>query len=115
MRHGNSNRKFGRVRKVRSALVKSLALSLVVKGKIQTTGPKASELRSYVEKMVTQGKKNTVTTRRLLTAKIGKAGADKILADLSPKYMERNGGYTRITKLPNRKSDNSSISVIEFV
>jgi large subunit ribosomal protein L17 len=115
MRHGNANRKFGRERKTRSALLRSLALSLVVNGKIKTTGAKASEIRSFVEKLVTRGKTETVTTRRLLTGKLGKPGAEKILKDLSPKYKDRKGGYTRITKLPARKSDGSAMSVIEFV
>lgn len=115
MRHSNVNRKFGRVRKVRNALVKSLALSLVVNGKIKTTGAKASSLRPFVEKLVTQGMSDTVTARRLLTSKIGAIGAKKIIADISPKYKDRKGGYTRITKLPARKSDGSAMSVIEFV
>lgn len=115
MNHHNTNRKFGRVRKVRNALLKSLALSLVVHGKIKTTDAKARELRPYMEKMITQGRPGTVTSRRLLTAKIGPIGAEKIVNDLSPKYKERAGGYTRITKLPARKSDGSLMSVIEFV
>ena len=115
MRHSNSNRKFGRVRKVRNALLKSLALSLVVNGKIKTTDAKARELRPYVEKMVTQGQIGTLSSRRLLIGKIGIIGAEKIVKDLSPKYVERKGGYTRITKLPARKSDGSAMAVIEFV
>lgn len=115
MRHHNTKRKFGRERKVRNALLKSLALALVTNGKIKTTGAKASEIRPYVEKMVTAGMKDTLTTRRLLTAKIGGIGAKKIVTDISPKYIDRKGGYTRITKLPARKSDGSAMSVIEFV
>ena len=115
MRHGNVNRKFRRERKVRNALMKALALSLVVNGKIKTTGPKASSLRPFVEKLVTQGMTDTVTTRRLLTSKIGGIGAKKLVTDISPKYKDRKGGYTRITKLPARKSDGSAMSVIEFV
>lgn len=115
MNHHNAKRTFGRVRKVRNALLKSLALSLVIHGKIKTTDAKARELRPYVEKMVTQGRPGTVTSRRLLTAKIGSIGAEKIVNDLSPKYKERAGGYTRITKLPRRVSDGSLMAVIEFV
>jgi len=115
MRHSNTNRKFGRERKVRNALLKSLALSLVKNGKIKTTGPKASSLRPFVEKMITAGMSDTVTTRRLLSEKIGTIGAKKIVTDISPKYKDRKGGYTRITKLPARLSDGSAMSVIEFV
>ncbi len=115
MRHHNANRKFGRVRKVRNALLKSLALALVTNNKIKTTDAKARELRPYVEKMVTQGRKNNLTSMRLLAAKIGPAGAKKIIKEISPKYAERVGGYTRITKLPQRLSDGSKMAVIEFV
>src|SRR5438045_1750999 len=115
MRHHNNKRKFGRERKVRSGLMKSLALSLVVNGKIKTTDAKARELRPFVEKMVTQGRAGTVTAKRLLVSKIGAIGATKIMNDVSPKYTGRSGGYTRITKLPARLSDGSFMAVIEFV
>ncbi len=115
MNHHNTNRKFGRVRKVRNALLKSLALSLVLHGKITTTDAKARELRPYAEKMVTQGRSDTVTARRLLSAKIGLPGTLKLIKDISPRYAKRAGGYTRITKLPRRKSDGSLMAVIEFV
>ena len=115
MRHHNTNRKFGRVRKVRNALLKSLALSLVLEGKIKTTDAKARSLRPYVEKMITTGKTNTVASKRLLVSKIGATGANKIIKDVSPKYVDRKGGYTRITKLPRRISDGSLMAVIELV
>lgn len=95
--------------------MKSLALSLVVNGKIKTTDAKARELRSFVEKMITAGKTDTVATHRALGARIGSVGAKKIIKDLSPKYAKRAGGYTRITKLPARLSDGSLMAVIEFV
>lgn len=115
MNHHKTKRKFGRERKVRVALVKSLALSLVLKGKIKTTDAKARELRPTVEKMITQGMLGTVASRRALTAKVGSQGAKKIVDDISPKYKDRKGGYTRITKLPARLSDGSLMSIIEFV
>lgn len=115
MRHHNAKRKFGRVKKVRDGLMKSLALSLVTKSKIKTTDSKARELRPFVEKMVTTGKSGTVAARRNLISKIGIIGANKIMKDISPKYAERSGGYTRITKLPQRVSDGSFMAVVEFV
>ncbi len=115
MNHHKTKRKLGRKRKVRNALVKSLALSLVLKGKIKTTDAKARELRPTVEKMITQGKSGTVAAQRSLVAKIGSIGAKKIVSEISPKYKDRKGGYTRITKLPARLSDNSLMAVIEFV
>jgi large subunit ribosomal protein L17 len=115
MNHHKTTRKFGRERKVRNALMKSLALSLVLNNKITTTDAKARELRPYVEKMVTTGRVNSVASRRNLVSKIGAMGADKLMKEVSPKYLKRVGGYTRITKLPARKSDGSLMAVIEFV
>ncbi len=115
MNHHKTKRKFGRVRKVRNGLMKSLALSLVVSGKIQTTDAKARELRPLIEKMVTTGRLATVAARRNLVAQIGSIGAEKLVKDISPRYMDRKGGYTRITKLPRRISDGSLMAVIEFV
>ena len=115
MRHHNTKRKFGRERKVRSGLIKSLALSLVLNGKIKTTETKARELRPYVEKMISQGRIDTLANRRNLISKIGLAGTRKIIKDISPKYVGRTGGYARITKLPQRVSDGSFMAVIEFV
>ena len=115
MRHHNANRKFGRVRKVRNALLKSLALALVLEGKIKTTDAKARELRPYAEKMISAGRINTVASKRLLISKVGSIATNKVLKDISPKYIDRKGGYTRITKLPARKSDGSLMAVIEFV
>src|SRR3989344_8353352 len=102
MRHHNQNRKFGRVTKVRKALLNSLARSLVLHQKIETTDAKARELRPFVEKLLTKGKKDTVANRRAITAKIG-AGATKVLfSSLSQKYEGRKGGYTRIVKSKRR-------------
>ena len=115
MRHGNVNRKFGRKASQRKALLKSLGYSLVVKGKIKTTEAKAKEVRPFVEKLVTMGKKQTVASRRELESRIGKIAAKKIALTLSPSYMARKGGYTRITKMIRRGSDGAPMAVIEFV
>lgn len=115
MRHSKSGRKFGRVRKVRKGLMKSLAVSLILNSKIKTTDAKARELRPFIEKMVTKGKVATLANRRNLISEVGTIGAKKILSDISPRYMDRNGGYTRITKLQARLSDGSLMAVVEFV
>ncbi len=115
MNHSNNKRTFGRERKVRNALLKSLALSLVLNGKIKTTDAKARELRPYAEKLVTQGRLGTTAARRLLSAKIGAEGAEKMMKVVALKYIGRAGGYTRITKLPARVSDAALMAVIEFV
>lgn len=115
MRHHNTTKKFGREKDQRNALMKSLALALVEREKIQTTTAKAKALRPFVEKMITKGKNATLANRRLLSAAIGEVGAKKIADVLSPKYKERAGGYTRITKLPARTNDASAMAQIEFV
>ncbi|MCU0660634.1 MAG: 50S ribosomal protein L17 [Candidatus Pacebacteria bacterium] len=117
MRHHNSVRKFGRKKNQRNALLKSLALSLVKSGKITTTEAKAKELRPFIEKLVTKGKTPTVASRRNITAKLQnrKPEVKKLVDEVAKKYEDRKGGYTRIMKLPRRKSDGSKMAVIEFV
>jgi large subunit ribosomal protein L17 len=115
MNHHKANRKFGRERKVRNGLMKSLALALVMEGKIKTTDAKARELRPMVEKLITAGRLGTVASRRNLVSQIGSMGATKIVKDVAPKYADRKGGYTRITKLPARVSDGSLMAIVELV
>lgn len=115
MRHHNSNRKFGLTVNKRNALLKSLARSLVLKEKIRTTEAKAKELRPYVEKLVTEGMKGTLASKRSLAARLGAEGGKKVADVLSPKYKDRKGGYTRIVKLGIRTNDASPMAQIEFV
>ncbi|MCR4306625.1 MAG: 50S ribosomal protein L17 [Candidatus Yonathbacteria bacterium] len=116
MRHHNANRKFGRTRDERRALMKSLALALVKHEKIKTTEAKAKELRPFIEKMVTRARRGDQAAQRLLVARLGSpSGAKKLIDEIGPRYKERNGGYTRIVKLPARASDASSMAIIEFV
>ncbi len=115
MRHHNSKRKFGLEKNQRKALLRSLAQALVIREKIKTTEAKAKELRPFVEKLVTSSKAGTVVARRYLNAEVGLEGSKKLIETLGPKFKTRAGGYTRITKLPKRVSDGSSMSQIEFV
>lgn len=115
MRHHNANRKFGRKSNQRKALLSSLAYSLTHKGKIKTTEAKAKELRPFVEKLITLGKKETLASRRLLSSRVGPMTAKKIATDLALVYKDRKGGYTRITKMVQRKTDGAKMAVIEFV
>jgi len=117
MRHGNNKRKFGRVRKVRNALIKTLALNLIVRGKIKTTLPKAKELRPFIEKLVTSAKKGDMATRRFVVSTLANRRPEvkKLFEVIAPKYGKRSGGYTRVLKLGSRKSDGASMAVIEFV
>lgn len=117
MRHGNNKRKFGKVRKVRNALINSLALNLIVRGKIRTTEPKAKELRPFIEKLVTSAKRGDVDVRRLIISKLGNRRLEvkKLFEIIAPKYKGRSGGYTRVLKLGARKSDGAKMAIIEFV
>lgn len=115
MRHHNQNRKLGRVRKVRKALINSLARSLVLHGKIETTEAKAKEVRPFVEKLVTKSKLGTVSAKRFSVAKIGPKATKVMFEDLAKKFDKRSGGYTRIIKLPRRISDGSKMAIISFI
>ncbi len=117
MRHHSNKRKFGRSKNQREALLESLALSLIIRGKIRTTLAKAKELRPFIEKMVTRAKVDTVANRRLISARLGNKAREtkKLFEVITPAYKERKGGYTRISKLNPRKSDGAEIAIIEFV
>jgi len=117
MRHGNNKRKFGRVRKVRKALMNSLALNLIIRERITTTLPKAKELRPFIEKLVTQAKRKDLATRKLVISKLSNRSKEtkKLFDVIAPKYSDRTGGYIRILKLGARKSDGAPMAMIEFV
>ncbi len=115
MRHHNQNRKLSRVRKVRRALINSLARSLVLHQKIETTEPKARELRPFIEKLLTKSKLQTIAARRAINEKIGLKAAKILVDTLSQKYADRKGGYTRIIKTKKRFSDGSKMAIIEFI
>ncbi len=116
MRHHNSNRKFGRERNQRVAFLKSLANNLILHGKIKTTEARAKEIRPFVEKLISKGKEKTLASRKLIISRLGvRAMAKKLIDEISVKYEEKNGGYTRIIKLPPRQRDGSKMAVIEFV
>ena len=103
-------------RDLRRALLRSLALSLIQKEKIITTEAKAKELRPFIEKLVTKGKRKSLASQRLLVARLGNnEGANKLITHIATRYQERAGGYTRITKLPQRGGDASKMAVIEFI
>ncbi len=117
MRHHNVVRKFGRGKNERKALISSLALNLIVRGKIKTTLPKAKELRPFMEKLVTQAKLGDMATRRVVIAKLSNRSKEvkKLFETVAPKYADRAGGYTRILKLGVRVSDGAEMAQIEFV
>lgn len=96
--------------------MRSLARNLIRDSRIQTTTAKAKELRPYVEKLITKAKNPTVAGRKLIVSKIhGTVETKKLFDVIAPKYKDRNGGYIRIIRLPNRELDGSPMSLIEFV
>ena len=117
MRHHSTNRKFNRSSTQRKALLSSLAEALVLKEKIVTTEAKAKELRKVVEPLITMGKNPTLAARRNLISKTGgrERVAKKIIDTLSPRYMDRKGGYTRVTKVFKKSADARKTALIEFV
>ncbi len=117
MRHHDTTRKFGREKNGRVALMKGLVLSLITHGKMVTTEAKAKEVRPMVEKMVTKAKNPTLSNRRILLSSLynNDEAVSHLIGVVAPRYEERAGGYTRITKLTPRKGDGSPMAVIEFV
>jgi large subunit ribosomal protein L17 len=116
MRHRMHGRKLGRSSSHRKAMLANLATALVKHEQITTTLPRAKELRPYVEKLVTLGKRADLHARRLLIAKIrDDATARKLIDVLGPRYAERPGGYIRVLKAGFRLGDNAPMAVIEFV
>jgi len=121
MRHHNTNRKFGRGKTQRRALLYSLVFNLIVREKIKTTLPKAKELRPIIEKLVTRAKNNSksdnLAVRRLIISELGGKSREvaKLFEVIAPKYKDVKGGYTRILKLGARKSDGAPMAIIEFV
>lgn len=115
MRHHNANRKFNRTKNQRKALLRSLAVALVTKEKIQTTEPKAKELKPFADRLVSYAKKGTLASHRTLVGLVGAQCAKKLMTEIGPRFKDRNGGYTRVIKLGIRIKDASPQSRIEFV
>ncbi len=114
MKHHKKTRSFGRTSNQRKALMRSLARALVMEEKIETSEAKARELRPVIEKMITKAKKGTLAGKRTLIASLGVDGAKKI-EEIAPRFKDRVGGYTRIIKLPQTRTDASKQAIIEFV
>ena len=116
MRHNKSGRKLGRKTAHRKALMSNLASALITHKKIKTTDAKAKELRTYVEPLVTYAKKGDLHSRRQVLKKLPhKSIVKELFENVGPKFSDRGGGYTRITKLGFRNNDCAPISMIEFV
>lgn len=116
MRHHDKFKTLGREKGQRVSLVKSLMRSLVLHDGITTTETKAKELRKYIEPLVTRAIDATLADRRGIISKIGdEKAAKKLIEKIAPTMKGRAGGYTRVIKLPLRKSDGAKMAHIQFV
>src|SRR2546423_6503984 len=116
MRHRNANRKLSRNSSHRRAMLRNLVTDFLDHGRLMTTLPKAKELRPLAEKMITLGKRDNLHARRQLQAYLlREAVAKKVFETIAPRFADRNGGYSRIIKLGNRKGDRADLAIIEVL
>ncbi len=116
MRHRNTGRKLGRTSSHREAMLRNMVTSLLKYEKITTTDAKAKELRKVAEKMITLGKRGDLHARRQALSFVrDKEIVAKLFDELSTRYRDYTGGYTRIMKMGNRTGDNAPMSIIEFI
>src|SRR3989338_8728492 len=115
MRHHDRNRKLGREKRQRSVLIRNLARSLILNEGITTTAAKAKALRSFVERLVTRAKKNTLASTRTIETRLRPPETDKELKELATRYGKRAGGYTRIVRLGRGGKRVGEMSRIEFI
>ena len=116
MKHNIKHRKLNRTSSHRKALLMNLSNALIKHEQITTTLPKAKELRPFIEKVITLGKKGDLSARRKTMSILqDEKMTKKVFEIFAGRYNERNGGYTRIIKLGNRFGDNAPTAVIEFV
>ena len=116
MRHKFAHRKLNRTAEHRKALIKNMLNSLIKHEQIQTTLPKAKELKVVVDKIITLGKKNTLASKRMLISKLqDQNSVKKLTTTLSKRYEKRNGGYSRVIRAGFRFGDNAPKAFIELV
>lgn len=115
MRKLNKGRKLSLKKGPRKALLRTLANSFFLRQKIKTTEAKAKELRPMVEKMISRAKDDSIANRRFLARNLTPEMVKKITKEIAPEYKDRQGGYTRITRLGPRNSDGAKMAIIELV
>lgn len=116
MRHLNKGRKLHRSSSHRKALLRNLAISVLTHERIETTEAKAKEARRLIERVITWGKRGDLHARRLAVRQVGsRTLVKKIFDDLAPRYQQRPGGYTRITKAGFRYGDSAPVVILELV
>jgi large subunit ribosomal protein L17 len=116
MRHRHGLRKLNRTSSHRLAMLRNMTVSLLKHEVIETTLPRAKELRRVIEPMITLGKKPTLANRRLAYDRLrDRDTVSKLFAELGPRYAKRNGGYLRILKYGFRKGDNAPMALVELL
>ncbi len=116
MRHNRDDKRFSRHSGHLRCMMANMTNALILHGRIKTTTPKAKELRRYVERMITLGKKGSLPARRRAMAFMrNKTAVTKLFNEVAPRYRERNGGYTRILKVGFRPGDCAPMAIIELV
>ncbi len=125
MRHRVAHRKLGRVTEHRIAMLRNQASALILHERIETTVPKAKELKPFVERIITIAKRSLADTsdpvrgvnaRRLVARDIAdKAVVTKLFDEIAPRFVERPGGYTRLLRLGHRRGDSADVALIELV
>ena len=116
MRHRNKKNSLAKTKAPKKALIKNTAANLIIYEKIKTTQARAKLIRPFVEKLITKSKKNNLQSLRHLKQNLYLENAVKKVNEvLVPRYQNRNGGYTRITKLGPRKGDGAPTVIIELI
>ena len=116
MRHKHGYRRLNRTSSHRKALLKNMAIAIITREKIETTVPKAKELKRYIERLVTTARNADLNTHRLVFAALqDKEATKKLINEIAPKYEDRNGGYTSIVKTRIRRGDATQMAFISFV
>jgi large subunit ribosomal protein L17 len=116
MRHLVKGRKLGRTPSHRKATLSALSVALIKEHRIVTTVPKAKELRTFVEPLITKAKEDTTHNRRQVFSKLkDKAAVSHLFEEVAQKALDRPGGYTRVIKIGYRSGDNAHMAVIELV
>ena len=116
MRHKIAYRKLNRTSEHRKALFKNMLNSLIKYEQITTTLPKAKELKPKIDKVITLGKKNSLSSKKNLFSQLqSKSSVDKLIKNLAQRYEKRKGGYSRVIRAGFRYGDNAPMAIIEFV
>jgi large subunit ribosomal protein L17 len=116
MRHGKAGRQLGRDSKHRRSLFRNLVTSFFEHERIETTVPKAKEIKSIAEKMITLGKQGGLPARRKALAYIkSEQVVTKLFDVISPRYIDRSGGYSRLTRTRRRLGDSAEMALLEMV